>query len=71
MRDQGLCGTRSGIYDVRERVIKDALAIARASNIRCDESGIAGLSLLLQMSEEGIVPTDESVLVVNTGLLEL
>jgi hypothetical protein len=71
MCDQGLCGTRSGIYDIRERVVKDALGIARANKIRCDESGIAGLSLLLHMSEDGMMPTDGPVLVVNTGWLAL
>ncbi len=71
MREKGLCGSHSNIYDVRESVVSDALAIAQANKIRCDESGIAGLSLLLQLSDDREIPPGEKLLVVNTGWLSL
>jgi hypothetical protein len=75
MRDKKLCGAMTGIYDVKESihesVVDEALAIARASKIRCDESGIAGLALLLQMCDSLDISDDEDVLVVNTGWLSL
>ncbi|HEY2715866.1 MAG TPA: PLP-dependent lyase/thiolase [Solirubrobacterales bacterium] len=70
--DGGLCGPRSRIYGVDERYVQEALDTAHAGGIRCDASGIAGLALLLQLSsEEGEIPADEEILIVNTGLLAL
>ena len=39
------------------------------SGIRSDVSGIAGLALYLQRAEQ--IPADETVVVVNTGCLDL
>jgi hypothetical protein len=72
MRDASLCGLRSEIYFISEDFVGDALDIARANKVHADESGIAGLSLLLQLHEEGVeFPPDEEILVVNTGWLHL
>lgn len=71
VQGDGYCGPRSRIYDVDEEFIKGALETARGGGLRCDESGIAGLSLLLQLSEEMEIPDDEKILVVNTGWLAL
>jgi hypothetical protein len=72
MREAGHCGTRSEVYDVGEAVVPVALEEARTNKIQCDESGIAGLALLLELKEKGEeFPTDEEILVVNTGWLAL
>lgn len=72
MHDTDLCGPRSGIYYISEDFVSNALDIARANKINADESGLAGLSLLLQLHNEGVeFPEDEKILVVNTGWLHL
>jgi len=72
MWDADLCGSRSEIYFVSEDFVSDALDMARANKVHADESGIAGLSLLVQLHEEGVdFPSDEEILVVNTGWLHL
>jgi len=58
-------GNLSGILDVDENFIEEALDIARKHSIRCEPSGIAGLALLLQMKDE--LPADEKILIINTG----
>lgn len=58
-------GTKSGVRDVEEGFVEQALDIARSQGIKCEPSGIAGLALLLQMSGE--VPRDAKILIVNTG----
>ncbi len=58
-------GNLSGILDVDENFIEEALEISRKNSIRCEPSGIAGLALLLQMREE--LPKDEKILIINTG----
>lgn len=69
--DAGLCGPKSRVYDVEERFVKGALETARSGWVQCDESGIAGLALLLQLSQEDVFPENEEILVVNTGWLAL
>jgi hypothetical protein len=69
--DAELCGPKSRVYDVKERFVKGALEAARSGGVQCDESGIAGLALLLQLSQEEEFPEDEEILVVNTGWLAL
>lgn len=71
VQSDGYCGPRSEIYDVDEDFVRGALEAARGAGIRCDESGIAGLSLLLQLNDEVAIPRDEKILVVNTGWLAL
>ena len=58
-------GHLSGILDVDENFIEEALEIARKHNVRCEPSGVAGLALLLQMKDE--LPRDEKMLIINTG----
>lgn len=58
-------GNLSGILDVDENFVSEALEIAKKHNIRCEPSGIAGLALLLQMRDE--LPGDEKMLIINTG----
>lgn len=58
-------GNLSSILDVGEEFIEEAMEIAKSQSINCEPSGIAGLALLLQMKEE--IPTDEKILIVNTG----
>lgn len=58
-------GHLSGILDVDENFIEEALEIVRNHNVRCEPSGIAGLALLLQMRDE--LPRDEKMLIINTG----
>jgi len=64
----GNVGKGSEIYDVEERFVAGALSNARAGDLQCDESGIAGLALFLQLRESGFTE-DENVLIVNTGWL--
>src|SRR5678810_5314 len=42
-------GPHSGILDVEEEFVEEAMDIAQKQNIRCEPSGIAGLALLLQI----------------------
>lgn len=58
-------GNLSGILDVDENFIEEALEISRKNSVRCEPSGIAGLALLLQMRDE--IPKDEKILIINTG----
>lgn len=72
MRDADLCGSRSEIHFVSEDFVSEALDMARANKVHADESGIAGLSLLLQLHQDGVdFPSGEEILVVNTGWLHL
>lgn len=71
MIEAGHCGARSGVYDVGEAFVPEALETARAGKIQCDESGIAGLALLLELNEQEPFPNDDEILVVNTGWLAL
>lgn len=61
----GLTGQKSRVYDVSERYLDKALALARTQGIECEPSGIAGLALLLQMKKK--MPRNKKILVVNTG----
>ena len=58
-------GHASGILDVEEEYLEEALAIAQHQNIKCEPSGIAGLALLLQNKND--IPHDAKILIVNTG----
>jgi hypothetical protein len=61
-------GPHSGILDVEEEFVEEALELARAQNINCEPSGIAGLALLLQIRND--IPPDDKILIVNTGLTD-
>ena len=71
VREAGHCGTNTDVYNVKETIVGSALSLAKANGIRCDESGIAGLSLLLQKAGELKIAEDEKILVVNTGWMSL
>ena len=58
-------GSGSGILDVEEEFVEEAIAMAHAQGIQCEPSGIAGLSLLLQNRSD--FPPDDKILIVNTG----
>ena len=58
-------GNLSGILEVDESFIEEAMDISKKHSIRCEPSGIAGLALLLQMKDE--LPKDEKMLIINTG----
>ena len=62
-------GNHSGIFNVEEKYLRQAMELAAAQNITCEPSGIAGLGLLLQQAE--LVPRDEKVLIINTGKTNL
>jgi hypothetical protein len=61
----GRIGNLSGILEVDENFMAEALEIAKSHRIRCEPSGIAGLALMLQMRDE--LPRDEKMLIINTG----
>ncbi|MEK6780186.1 MAG: PLP-dependent lyase/thiolase [Bacteroidota bacterium] len=58
-------GQGSGILDVEEEYIEEALRIAQQQYIKCEPSGIAGLALLLQNKND--IPNNAKILIVNTG----
>lgn len=61
----GYCGDESGVFNIEERFIDEAMKIAKSQGITCEASGIAGLALLLQMKDK--IPKDKKILIVNTG----
>ncbi len=76
----GSLGEQSGVFIIEDELAEAALlAVQRQalapevrslySAIRSDVSGIAGLALYLQRADQ--IPPDETVVVVNTGCLDL
>jgi len=65
MMENARIGPHSGILDVEEEFVDEAMLIAKSQNINCEPSGIAGLALLLQIRND--IPRDEKILIVNTG----
>jgi hypothetical protein len=63
--DGNRIGSGSGILDVEEEHVEEALSLARDQNITCEPSGVAGLSLLLQNKND--IPKDAKILIMNTG----
>jgi len=61
----GRIGNLSGILEVDENCVEEALEIVKKHAIRSEPSGIAGLALMLQMRDE--LPKDEKMLIINTG----
>jgi hypothetical protein len=61
-------GPHSGILDVEEEFVDEAMAIAQRQGVKCEPSGIAGLALLLQIRND--IPPDDKILIVNTGLTD-
>lgn len=64
-KTSGFCGKETGIYDIEENFLDEAMEIAKEQGINCEPSGIAGLALLLQMKDK--LPKDKKMLIVNTG----
>ena len=58
-------GHASGILDVEEEYVEEALVLAKEQNITCEPSGVAGLALLLQNKND--IPKDDRILIINTG----
>ncbi len=68
-KKQGACGLQSGIYNISERHVTQALNIARQYSLSTEASGMAGLALFLSMKDE--IPSDSPVIIVNTGWMYL
>lgn len=64
-RYAGYCGPKSNVYKLEEIFLDQAIEIAKENNIDCEPSGIAGLSMLLQMKDK--VYKDAKILIINTG----
>lgn len=65
----GFCGSRTDIYEVKERYLDEAMKIAESQGINCEPSGIAGLALMLQMKNS--LPKNKRYLIINTGKTKL
>ncbi len=65
----GYCGDQTDIFVVHENFFQEAMKIAADQGITCEPSGIAGLALLLQMSDT--IDKAKKILIVNTGKLRL
>jgi hypothetical protein len=63
--DNQRIGQASGILEVEEEFVEEAMTIARNQDITTEPSGIAGLALLLQNRQD--VAPDAQILIVNTG----
>lgn len=64
-RHAGFCGPESNVYLLEEGFLDKAIELARALNISAEPSGIAGLALLMQLSNK--VPSASKILIVSTG----
>ena len=62
---KGYIGKGSNVYNVQERYLQKAMDIAEQNGLECEESGIAGLALVLQMKNK--IQRDKKILIVNTG----
>jgi hypothetical protein len=66
---QQVCGSASGIYNIGEKYVSEAMNIARQYSLATEPSGMAGLALFLSKQKE--IPTDSRILIVNTGWMYL
>lgn len=64
-RFAGFCGPESGVQQIQEKYLDQALLLAQSQNIEAEPSGIAGLALLLQLQRR--LPRNKKMLVINTG----
>ncbi len=64
-KKSGFCGAMTEVYEVEEKYIDEAYAVAQSQGINCEPSGIAGLALMLQMKDR--LPSNKKMLIVNTG----
>jgi len=65
----GFCGPRTGIYNIKEKFLDEAMKIAESQGINYEPSGIAGLALMLQVKKS--LPKNKKYLIVNTGKTKL
>lgn len=59
------CGPESDVYLLKEEYLEKALKLAESQGIDCEYSGIAGLSLMLQMKDK--IAKNKKILIINTG----
>jgi len=64
-RLEGACGSESNVHILQERFMDKALQLAETQKIECEPSGIAGLAMLLQLSDK--IPKNKKILIVSTG----
>ena len=64
-RYAGYCGPQSNVYLLREQYLDEALKLAQSQGVNCEQSGIAGLALMLQMKSK--LPKNQKMLIINTG----
>jgi len=64
-RHAGFCGSESDVHLLKEEYLEKAMELANSQEIDCEYSGIAGLSLMLQMKSK--LPKDKKILIVSTG----
>lgn len=64
-RHAGFCGSESDVHLLKEEYLEKAMELAKSQGIDCEYSGIAGLSLMLQMKSK--LPKDKKILIVSTG----
>lgn len=64
-RHAGFCGSKSDVHLLKEEYLEKAMELAKSQGIDCEYSGIAGLSLMLQMKSK--LPKDKKILIVSTG----
>ncbi|MFH1253407.1 MAG: pyridoxal-phosphate dependent enzyme [Candidatus Uhrbacteria bacterium] len=65
----GYLGNESNVYNTQEKFFDQAMMIAKENQITCEPSGIAGLALMLQISEH--LPKNKKMLIINTGETKL
>jgi cysteine synthase len=66
-KESGTLGPESGIFNVSQESLLEAMNYARYHKIRTEHSGMAGLALFLEKANN--IPPTESIVVVNTGLM--
>ncbi len=64
-RSAGYCGPESNVHLLQEKFLNKALEIAKDQNIDAEPSGIAGLGLLLQLSDR--IDKKKKIVIINTG----
>ncbi len=64
-KTSGFCGSETGVYEIKEEFLDEAMEAAKSQKINCEPSGIAGLALMLQLRDK--LPKDKKMLIVNTG----
>ncbi len=62
---KGYIGAESNVFSVQEVYFNKAMKIASSQGVDCEYSGIAGLSLMLQMKNK--LSKNKKMLIVNTG----